>query len=88
MPTKRKYYAVFGQTQSELAEKKRSPDEPLHIWSWNVAGLRACVKVPTSLSPSNNAQVMMPPFQKSGHEKIANSDAHVILLQGCLTGLE
>jgi len=36
MPTKRKYYAVFGQAPTELAEKKRSPDEPLHIWSWNV----------------------------------------------------
>jgi len=43
--TKKKYYAVFGKSQNELAERKRSPDEPLHIWSWNVAGLRGCVKV-------------------------------------------
>jgi len=33
-----------GQAPTELAEKKRSPDEPLHIWSWNVNSLRAVVK--------------------------------------------
>lgn len=42
-PTKRNF-SVFEPKVSTEA-KKRKGDEPLKIVSWNVAGLRACVKV-------------------------------------------
>uniref|UniRef100_A0A7E4VZC8 exodeoxyribonuclease III n=1 Tax=Panagrellus redivivus TaxID=6233 RepID=A0A7E4VZC8_PANRE len=43
----KRVYSIFDKGTSSAAEtvaKKRKPEDPLRILSWNVAGLRACVK--------------------------------------------
>lgn len=37
-------YPIF-EKQNKENQAKRSKDEPLKIWSWNVAGLRGSIKV-------------------------------------------
>uniref|UniRef100_A0A914CHS9 exodeoxyribonuclease III n=1 Tax=Acrobeloides nanus TaxID=290746 RepID=A0A914CHS9_9BILA len=37
-------YSIFEKTTAVEPAKKRKPDEPMKILSWNVAGLNACVK--------------------------------------------
>uniref|UniRef100_A0A183BLU2 exodeoxyribonuclease III n=1 Tax=Globodera pallida TaxID=36090 RepID=A0A183BLU2_GLOPA len=41
---KRNYPLFEKGKETEQAAKKKKSTEPLKIWSWNVAGLRACVK--------------------------------------------
>ena len=44
-PKKRKHFPVFEKASNNKKDKKFKKGLPLKIWSWNVAGLRANVKV-------------------------------------------
>lgn len=43
-PAKRNF-SIFDSKSVFIDVKKKKEDKPLKIVSWNVAGLRACVKV-------------------------------------------
>jgi hypothetical protein len=68
-------YPIFNKPEEP---KRRKEDEPLKFWSWNVAGLRACVKVFTIKFYDDDSLFAL---QKGGHTRIRESGAHVICLQ-------
>lgn len=42
---KKRNYPIFERENVQEETKRRKEGDLLKIWSWNVAGLRACVKV-------------------------------------------